>query len=213
MDRSAAVPMGDVNMKSANEIGYKIHLRGKDVVLTKKGTVFRLHSEPTNDAIDQELTVVECVADEVFLKVEADGKVTVTNDLAKATRFRMFQRESVAGAIGLETVRMHPPRWLRHYSWRIRADPQNTGPSFNMDSAFFFEEPKSNRLLASTPGSPKGPAAKRQKPLVDKARIEALERERDEVGVQLKVYKDKYEALRVRYSALKTEIQALTNTS
>lgn len=227
MSSSSSLVMGDCHIKSVNEIGYKLQLKNatKEIVLARKGGMFRLHL--ADPAADEQLVIIECLGDDVFLKVEEDGKVIVTDDFANSTRFRLCKGKYFAGALSLETTGAIPRLWLRHHSWRLRADPDKTGQSFNMDAAFFFEEPnkpaspakrkraKSPELLkrAKSPEllkRPKSPEPqKRPKAGVDRARLEALEREREELNASMTITREKYENMRKRYTEVKELISAL----
>ena len=217
MSSSSSLVMGDCHIKSVNEIGYKLQLKSatREVVLARKGGMFRLHL--ADPAADEQLLIIECLGDDVFLKVGEEGKVLVTDDFASATRFRLCKGKYFAGALSLETTGAIPGLWLRHHSWRLRADPDKTGQSFNMDAAFFFEEPNkpaspAKRKRAKSPElRPKSPEPpqKRPKSGVDKARLDALEREREELNASMTITREKYETMRERYTEVKKLISAL----
>ena len=143
--------MGECLIKSVNEIGYKLQLKmsTREIVLARKGaSMFRLHLL-TGEA--EQVVKIECLGEEQYhIRIdETSGNLSITNDSSLASKFKICKGKFFTGAISLEVVGSSSPRFLRHHNWKIRADFEKSGASFNMDAAFFFEDPSSLKFKTS----------------------------------------------------------------
>ena len=178
---SSWLVLGECLIKSVNEIGYKAALRKGEIILAKRGSLFRFHQAEPNE--DENLVVLEVLDSNgqsfpsetfCYVEIESEGGVVLpTQDYTKAAVFKIVKCRFMQLAMSLQFV--HKSKdilWLRHHSWKLRVDPDKTGQSFPLDAAFHFEQPKDTKASLSNhqpeqrtsaiTGSPKEQAEKRK---------------------------------------------------
>ena len=149
--------MSGYNIHTVNEIGCKWSLKGHGKILgISERKPALVHFTERSDK-----TVIIKIEKNFYVTVDpATFEAKTTSDISQASVFRIhhdpFESSNDTETVSFELLNSAPRRWLRHFSFGLRADETGVGASFLLDATFVPVRVKEAPSTASsTPRPPK----------------------------------------------------------
>ena len=255
--------LGECTIAATNEVDCKFQCKGSSVILAKRGSLLRFHQ--VRPSREEDVVVLEALDSKgnsfqpgnLYFTIDRDtGLLELTSEVSDVAVFKVVKAQFMKSSTSLQVLRRSSrdkedlkDLWLRHSSWKVRADA-DSGQSYILDASFHFEEPKTGKtpLMSSALPEPKrdlltvkkksiskdstreeepekrkaGRPAKAkallQPPAVQEdeerpVKRHALERERDDLKMELDKMKTSYDEKRARYMAIKQQLLELSGSS